>query len=79
MVSPPHMPSHVGLSLVASLESSGPSLLSTRQRSSELDLAEYGICTHEESGNVGFCMIDRKQTKLMPALLVSIRRHQIRA
>lgn len=52
MVSAPYMPLHVGLSLVASFGSSGPSLLSTRQMSSELDLAEYGICTHEESGKL---------------------------
>lgn len=77
MLSAPYMPLHVGLSLVASFGSSRPSLL--RQRSSELDPAEYEICTHGEFGNFWFFMINREQTKLMPAPLVSILRHQIRA
>lgn len=79
VVSAPHVPLHVGLSLVASFGSSRSLPSSLRQRSSELDLAEYGICTHEESGNFGVFMISREQIKLMPAQLVLILRHQVHA
>ena len=63
---------HVGLSLVGSCGSSGPSVLSTRQRSSELDPAEYGICTHEESGNFWF-FHDKQRTDQADACPIDTR------